>query len=161
MVWLLFGSGIFVVLLCSLLFLFCWNADIRLPCANRPDVSLLLIVRDQAPIIEGLVKELLSYCLVSPLSLELVVVDDSSYDETPEILRRLYSMHNFTLILDGVDALEAGLTSCQGYTVYYVRLTGKVPLQTAAALARCLAAGEKIPEFGVLRSWEVLPVTTA
>lgn len=164
MAWILLGSGIFVVLLCGLLFGVYRNANnIQLLRAKRPDVSLLLIVHDQAPIIEGLINELLSFCLVSPFSLELVVVDDSSQDETPEILRRLYRRHNFTLIadnLEGEDALEAGLTSCQGCTAYYVRLTGRVHLQTAVALTRCLAAGGKIPEFGVFRSWKALPGTT-
>lgn len=163
MAWILFGGSIFVVLLCVLLFWAFRNAVIQLFCVKRPDVSLLLIVRDQAPIIEGLIKELLSFYLAAPFFWELVVVDDSSQDETPEILQRLSQRHNFKLLtdnLDGTDPLKAGVTSCHGCTVYYVRLTEKVHLQTAVALTRCLAAGGKIPEFGVFRSWEALPGTT-
>ena len=119
-----------------------------------PDLSLLLIVHNQAPIIEGAIKELLSYYQSSQRSFELVVYDDASTDETPEILRRLFRKHNFTLLY-GKNfqsynaALDAGFEVCQGKVVHYFLLTERVGLRTVTSLARCLLRGEKIPNFGI------------
>ncbi len=119
----------------------------------NPDLSLLLIVRDQASIIEGVVKELLAYYQSSPRSFELVVIDDGSSDETPEILRCLHRKHDFTLVFGqqslGLKALDSGFAVCQGKMIHYFLLTERVGLRTVTSLARCLSRGERIPNFGV------------
>lgn len=130
-----------------------------------PDLSLLLIVRNQAPIIEGVIKELLSYYQSSPRSFELVIYDDASTDETPEILRRLVRGHNFTLLFgknpSSYDStLEAGLQVCRGKMIHYFLLTERVGLRTVTSLARCLARGEKIPNFGIACTSGVMSGTT-
>lgn len=130
-----------------------------------PDLSLLLIVRNQAPIIEGAIKELLSYYQSSRRSFELVVYDDASIDETPEILRRLFRKHNFTLLFgqefrSSNDALDAGFQVCQGKVVHYYLLTERVGLGTVISLARCLSRGEKIPKFGIACTPAVMSGTT-
>lgn len=161
MAWMLLWVGLLVFFLCSLLLVACHDARL-FQISTQPDVSVLLIVRDQALIIEGLMKGLLSYCQTSPFSWELVVVVDvSSRDETSEILQRLQRKHSFKLVPAGTgeDPLKTGLSACRGSTAYYVRLTGKVHLQAAVAIVRCLTGGERIPEFGVYRPCEVIPGT--
>lgn len=129
-----------------------------------PDLSLLLIVHNQAPIIEGVIKELLSYYQASQRSFELVIYDDASTDETPEILGRLCRKHNFTLLLGqeprNYDALEDGFAVCQGKVIHYFLLTERVGLKTVTSLARCLSRGERIPYFGIACTPGVMSGTT-
>ncbi len=161
MTWVLVGVGLCAFVLFGLLFVACrYSPWFRFP--TKPDVSVLLVVRDQAPIIEGLVKGLLSFFRTSPYSWELVVVDESSRDETPEILRRLQRKHSLTLIAAGAedDPLQAGLSACRGGTAYYMRLNGKVELKAAVAVVRCLAAGGRLPECGVYHPCGVIPGTS-
>ncbi|HHW28810.1 MAG TPA: glycosyltransferase family 2 protein [Syntrophomonadaceae bacterium] len=129
-----------------------------------PDLSLLLIVRNQAPIIEGVIKELLSYYSTSPKSFELVIYDDASTDDTPEILRCLSRRYNCTLVFGqtavGIKAMEKALSICRGKVVHFFLLTERVGLRTVTSLARCLSRGEKIPNFGIACASGVMSGTT-
>lgn len=130
----------------------------------NPDLSLLLIVRNQAPIIEGVIKELLSYYSTSPKSFELVIYDDASTDETPEILRCLARRYNCTLVFGqtpvGIKAMEKSLSICRGKVIHFFLLTERVGLRTVTSLARCLSRGEKIPNFGIACASGVMSGTT-
>jgi len=131
---------------------------------DGPDLSLLLIVRNQAPIIEGVIKELLSYYSTSPKSFELVIYDDASTDETPEILRCLSRRYNCTLVFGqtpvGIKAMDEALSICRGKVIHFFLLTEKVGLRTVTSLARCLSRGEKIPNFGIACASGVMSGTT-
>jgi len=133
-------------------------------CLFVPDLSLLLIVHNQAPIIEGVIKELLSFYQTSQRSFELVIYDAASTDETPEILGRLCRRHNFTMLIGrdsgNSDALDQGFAVCRGKMIHYFLLTERVSLKTVASLARCLSRGERIPNFGVAFTPGVMSGTT-
>ncbi|MFY9140963.1 MAG: glycosyltransferase [Thermacetogeniaceae bacterium] len=130
-----------------------------------PDLTLLLIVRNQAPIIEGVIKELLAYYNTSPKSFELVIFDDASTDETPEILRCLSRRYNCTLVFGqtpvGIKAMEKTLSICRGKVIHFFLLTERVGLRTVSSLARCLSRGEKIPNFGIACASGVMSGTTS
>jgi glycosyltransferase involved in cell wall biosynthesis len=131
---------------------------------TNPDLTVLLIVRNQAPIIEGVIKELLSYYNSSPRSFELVILDDASVDDTPEILRCLSRKYNCTLVFAqapmGIKAMDTGLSICRGKVIHYFLLTERVGLRTVTSLARCLSRGEKIPNFGIACASGVMSGTT-
>lgn len=115
--------------------------------AAHPYLSLLFIVRDQAAIMEGLVREILSIYNTSLPNFDLVIVDDASSDETPEILK-LLSKHNAFTFLEGghqeAQPLEMGLRACRGEVICYFNLTGQVNPRLVGRLARRLLKGEEI-----------------
>lgn len=120
-----------------------------LPSTPGPRTSLLFIVRDQAPVIEGLVRNVLSFYNTSLPPFELVMIDDFSRDETPDILQRLSRESPFLLILMrdrplGCKPLETGLRVCRGETVYYLNLTGKVQPRLVIRLVARLLRGEEV-----------------
>ncbi|HHW39792.1 MAG TPA: glycosyltransferase [Syntrophomonadaceae bacterium] len=123
---------------------------------SRPDappaLSLLVVVRNQAPVIEGLIRHILALHHRVPAFFELVVVDDRSGDETPGILQRLNRRHHFTLIqmdqFPGEQALETGLRFCRGEVVYCFDLTGRVRPHLVVRLIGRLLKGEKASPAG-------------
>lgn len=116
--------------------------------AAPPAMSLLVVVRNQAPVIEGLIRHILAYHHKPLAFFELVVVDDHSGDETPGILQRLNRRHHFTLIqmdqFPGEKALETGIKFCRGEVVYCFDLTGRVHPHLVARLVGCLLKGEHV-----------------
>lgn len=117
--------------------------------AEHPCVSLLLIVRNQAAVIEGLVRDIFSFYHTLVPSFELVVVDDASRDETPEILQRLSRVAPFQFILmkehrPGDRPLEVGLRACRGEVICYFHLTGQVHPRLITRLVARLLKGEAI-----------------
>lgn len=126
----------------------------RLACRLRnrsianPYLSLLFVVRDQAAVIEGLTRDILSYYRTPLSSFELVIVDDHSADETPEILRRLNREKAFTLVSPECSPeekpLELGLRTCRGELVSYFNLTGNVSPRLVSRLVGRLLKGEEI-----------------
>jgi len=118
---------------------------------NRPSappaMSLLLVVRNQASVIEGLIRHILAYHHKPLTFFELVVVDDHSTDETPGILQRLNRRHHFALIqmeqFPGEKALDTGLKFCQGEVVYCFDLTGRVRPHLVVRLVGRLLKGEQ------------------
>jgi len=144
---------VLLVLVCGLalygLFLLLWKLALLL-CSHRaanPYLSLLFVVRNQAAIIEGLIREILAAYNTSRSHFDLVVVDNSSSDDTPEILRRLDKHNAFTFIEchspDG-QPLETGLHACRGEMVCYFSLAGQVNPRLVARLVRRLLKGEEI-----------------
>ncbi|MGI6406245.1 MAG: glycosyltransferase [Syntrophaceticus sp.] len=130
----------------------------------NPELSLILVVHNQAPIIEAVIRELLAYYQDSQRSFELVIYDDASTDETPEILKCLSRRHNFTLLFGQEPrsraALDEGIAACRAKVIHYFLLTERVGLRTVTSLARCLSRGERIPNFGVACTPGVMSGTT-
>ncbi len=146
------GTLLLMVFICGLalygLALLFWQLA-RLLCDRAmasPYLSLLFVVRDQAAIIEGLVREILAIYQTSLPPFDLVVVDDGSGDETPEILKRLSKNNAFIFIKGGPDVqpMEIGLHACRGEVISYFNLTGQVNPRLVNRLARRLLRGEGI-----------------
>jgi hypothetical protein len=146
------GTELLWVLICGLalygLILISWQLA-RLLCNHTPAspyLSLLFVVRDQAAIMEGLVREILAIYQTSLPPFDLVIVDDSSSDETSEILRRLNKNNAFTFIENSLDdqSLELGLHACRGQVISYFNLTGQVNPRLVGRLARRLLQGDGI-----------------
>lgn len=143
-----------VFLCCLILSIFiCSSCLFRKLRSFHLEMSLLLVVHNQAPIIEAVIRELLVYYQDSQRSFELVIYDDASTDETPEILKRLSRKHNFTLLCSqepgNYAAMDEGFAACGGKVIHYFLLTERVGLRTVTSLARCLSLGERIPDYGV------------
>jgi hypothetical protein len=146
------GTELLWVLICGLalygLMLLFWQLT-RMICSHTPAnpyLSLLFVVRDQAAIMEGLVREILAIYQTSLPPFDLVIVDEGSSDETPEILRRLNKNNAFTFIESSPDeqSLEIGLHACRGEVISYFNLTGQVNPRLVGRLARRLLQGEGI-----------------
>ncbi len=132
-----------ILFACQIARLFRRRADAG-PCA-----SLLFIVRNQASIIEGLVRDILSFYRALIPSFELIVVDDASRDETPQILQRLSRGAPFQFIpmrehLPDDKPLEVGLRACRGEVICYFHLTGEVHPRLITRLVERLLKGEAI-----------------
>lgn len=130
----------------------CQECTRRAPVHNDGNccLSLLFVVRDQAAIIEGLIRETLAIYHTSLPHFDLVIVDHASGDDTPEILRRLSQKHAFTFLECGrqePQPLEIGLAACQGETVCYLDLTGKIDPRLVNRLVRRWLRGEKIGAY--------------
>lgn len=114
-----------------------------------PDVSLLLVVRNQAAVIEGIMRDIMAHHQRPLCSFELVVVDDCSDDETPEILVRLHRRLCFVLIqmqqFPGEKPQEVGLRFCQGEAVYCMELREETDPRILLRLVGSLLRGEKPP----------------
>ena len=147
------GTALLWVFICGLalygLVLLFWQFS-RLMYARAqasPYLSLLFVVRDQAAIIEGLVREILAIHQTSLPPFDLVVIDAGSSDETPEILKRLSKDNAFIFIAGGPDVqpLEIGLHSCRGEVIgYFDDLSGQVNPRLVNRLARRLLRGKGI-----------------
>lgn len=129
-----------ILLSCQLAGLLCRHAP------ASPYLSLLFVVRNQAAVIEGLVREILAIYNTSLPHFDLVIVDDGSSDETPQILRRLNKNNAFTFIERKPDEkpLKLGLQACRGGVISYFNLTGQVNPRLVVRLARRLLRGEVI-----------------
>lgn len=115
-------------------------------CSARPDISLLLVVCNQDQGIEGLVRKLFSCSLICP-PFELVIVDDHSRDETPEILLRLQRKYHFSFVKAAHQrSVEAGLALCRGRIIYCLELTGELSLKNLAFQILPLLKGQIPPE---------------
>lgn len=90
MAWLL-AAGLAVLLLVFWQVVTCWPREWGRPGSPRPTRPLLLVlVRDQADVVEGLLRGLLGrLARLEEPAWEVAVLDAGSGDETPEIARRL------------------------------------------------------------------------
>jgi cellulose synthase/poly-beta-1,6-N-acetylglucosamine synthase-like glycosyltransferase len=141
---------VYLLALYGLILLTCQIARLfRSRAGASPYASLLFIVRNQAPVIEGLVRNILSFYHTLIPSFELIVVDDASSDETPQILQRLSRVAPFQFIwmeehCPGGKPLEVGLRACRGEVICYFHLTGEVHPRLITRLAARLIKGEAI-----------------
>lgn len=85
-------------------------------------IKLVITVKDQEPWVEGFVRKLF-YCIHNKSGLDVVIVDDFSYDRTPDILKRLARVYPFKFNTCGSCAQE---TDFAGVLHFDVRgLSGK------------------------------------
>jgi hypothetical protein len=103
----------------------CWRADDH---CSSPQVSLLFVVRDQAALVEGLIRNVLSFYRSYFYHYEVVVLDFFSIDETPAILDKLNQLNSFILIKADqcaeIPPLAESLRACRGDVICYFDLTG-------------------------------------
>lgn len=93
---------------------------------SLPNLSLLLLVRDQEDVIEGYMRQVLLACSSYPV-VDLVVVDCQSTDATAEILERLCGSRcsaNFVRWCDAAQQspVDLGLQLCRGELVWCFQL---------------------------------------
>jgi len=109
-----------------------------------PVLSLLLLVKNQQDIIEGLIREL--YAIPGCWSTEVIVVDCGSVDETRPILERLAgSFQNFKVV--GVSE-EPGMLKkvyrlCRGDIIYCFDLTGAINYNLMARTIHSILNGSR------------------
>lgn len=113
--------------------------------APPPAISFLLMVRNQAHQIEGILRSLTALMRThrADYRCELVVVDHCSTDETPRIVERLArELHDVRLVrmnehmCRGQSACEVGMFACQSRVMVCLDLLGA---SEARVLLRSLA----------------------
>lgn len=118
-----------------------------------PRLSLLVVVRDASPWVEGLVREI--YWLEdiwSGLRAEVLVVDDGSADETPLILERLRREYGSLRVLQagpGGPALETGVAACRSPVILVLRADASAEPRLVIRTVRSLLgrrAGRRVEE---------------
>lgn len=131
------------------------------PHGYPPFVSILLVVKNKAQIIEGLtgcLVRLKEYLPPGAPDYEVVVVDDGSIDETPRILERMARRFpNLRLVRMGEvgaapeqSAADIGLFLCRSKVVLFFQVSGAVTQRTIMDAVRYLfGAG---PERGA-KNW--------
>ncbi|MGQ0703789.1 MAG: glycosyltransferase family 2 protein [Gemmatimonadales bacterium] len=91
-----------------------------LPAPARPEVSVLVPARDEAENLPEFIRQCAEALRPAPFSFEVVVVDDGSRDETPQVLTRLQSQVDFLRVVthrrgQGIaDALRSGSEAASG-----------------------------------------------
>jgi glycosyltransferase involved in cell wall biosynthesis len=101
---------------------------------RRPFVSLLVVTRNKERVVEGLVRGLCSLAARADYAeFEVIVVDDKSADQTPDILDRLAGAYANLRIVDMEDlrgraesAVEVGLFVCSSPVVLLLNVEGHV-----------------------------------
>ncbi len=63
-------------------------------------IKLVITVKDQEPWVEGFIRKLF-FCVKKKSGLDVVIVDDFSYDRTPDILKRLARVYPFKFNTSG------------------------------------------------------------
>ncbi len=89
-------------------------------------VDILLIIKDQEQIIESIIRsaaEMIFSGNINSKIINLIVVDDYSVDQTPEILRILGEKYNFLKVVrmgkiqDNRTPIEVGISICEGEVI--------------------------------------------
>jgi alpha-1,3-rhamnosyltransferase len=93
---------------------------------RNPTFSIILIVRNQEDAVEGIIRSIARRGFLDGnegVLLNLVVVDDYSRDQTPEILRFLAKEYKFLKvvrmekIMEDKSSIEVGLSLCEGEVI--------------------------------------------
>ena len=115
---------------------------------EAPFVSLLLLVRNQEDVIEGVVRDLLGIAGLNRSGLsnyELVAVDDGSSDTTGQILERLARVVQSTRVArvdrpghPSDSAVSVGLFHCRSRVVVLLDLRGPLRSDELVQAARYL-----------------------
>lgn len=79
-------------------------------------IKLVITVKDQEPWVEGFVRKLF-FCVKKKSGLDVVIVDDFSYDRTPDILKRLARVYLFKLNTSGSCEQEKDYTGALHFDV--------------------------------------------
>lgn len=118
----------------------------------RPYMSLLISVRDQSFVIEGVIRSILRLHHSSLPPFELIVVDSFSSDETPEIIKCLSREYPYAVRYRGrtrgrceaENPFYAGLKACEGDVVCCFNLTDKICPGRVAGVVKSILKGEEI-----------------
>jgi hypothetical protein len=79
-------------------------------------IKLVITVKDQEPWVEGFVRKLF-FCVKKKSGLDVVIVDDFSYDRTPDILKRLARVYPFKFKTSGSCEQEKDYTGALHFDV--------------------------------------------
>lgn len=82
-------------------------------------VKLVITVKDQEPWVEGFVRKLF-FCVKNKPGLDVVIVDDFSWDRTPDILKRLARVYPLTVLSVG----ESDRSNTSGSCVFGAQESG-------------------------------------
>lgn len=91
----------------------------------RAEISILVPAKDEAENLPELVRLMRETLLPLPYSCELVVIDDGSHDQTPDVLANLAAKHSFLRIVThrsqrGIaDALRSGTDVATGHVLVF------------------------------------------
>ncbi len=119
------------------------------PRGYAPFVSILLVVKNKAQIIEGIagsLARLREYLPPGAPDYEVVVVDDGSSDDTPRILERMARRFPCLRLVrmgevnnaSGQSAADIGLFLCRSKVVLFFQVSGAVTQRTVVDAARYL-----------------------
>jgi glycosyltransferase involved in cell wall biosynthesis len=113
-----------------------------------PVVSVLVPAKDEAPNLPELVRQAADALRPLPYACELVIVDDGSIDETPDVLRRLAAEHAFVRVAThraqrGIaDALRTGADAARGRVLVFYPADLQYHPSDIPALVEPILAGE-------------------
>lgn len=117
--------------------------------AVRPFVSILVITKNKERIIEGLIRGICSFAARSDAAeFEMIVVDDRSTDQTPEILDRLTRVYANLRTVQMADLsdraespIEVGMFLCSGQVIILLCVEAHVQLRDLLDTVQYLLSG--------------------
>lgn len=120
---------------------------------NKPLVSILITVYNGEELINKTIESLVSQTY-SPI--EIVVVDDGSADNSPDILKKLASSYPIIKLffpgrLGRSKALNYGLNKCQGR---YIAINDADDFSKPTRIEKQVQFLEAHPEIGLLGTWK-------
>ncbi|HHU70088.1 MAG TPA: glycosyltransferase [Thermoanaerobacterales bacterium] len=99
---------------------------VKTPTKKLINIDIILIIKNQEQIIENIIRsvaETITFGDNNSTILNLIVIDDYSTDQTPEILRILAEKYNFLKVIrmgkiqDERSPLEVGISICEGEVI--------------------------------------------
>lgn len=137
---------------------FFWNLHRRALSGKETQLaaSILLIVNNQAEIIEGFVRQLCALVAQSKKwLLDINIVDENSSDETAAILERLWFYFPIKVAcwrrLSGISAFEIGRFLCDQPFIWVLYLNGEEDGMAYLSAIKCLINGHDPNERTHLR----------
>lgn len=123
---------------------------LRLPRAEQPDVSIILVLYNQAELTFGCLSSILETLATAPFGVEVVIADNASSDETRALLER---MEGATIVrnranLHFLRAVNGAAREARGRTILLLNNDAQLLPGAVGSALRTLDADESIGAVG-------------
>ncbi len=135
---------------------FAGDNRLKLPRAGRPEVSIILVLHNQAPLTFGCFSSIAECLCASPVGVEVIVVDNDSTDETAELLQHI---ENATVLYNNANvgflkAVNQAASRARGKYILLLNNDAQLLPGTLEAAVRVL---DSSPGVGAVGGRLILP----